>query len=220
MVNALYSVRGLCSLPARFLSNAGLMLGQRGRRWPSISPTLDEHLSIMLDAMHHYMWSRGSRVPLPLWQRKFLSRSLVKIQYCGEHPWSRGSVLGLRVPGIEFRILCLEGSALWFISPSSYRSHLVYRVELTLLAQFSICVSCRTNTDQCASLWQQRVVSPNHKVIREFTRPLSDRKRQSPSVPCRVILSEAVDWCVCFTRKISTWRWLRAISTPRSEKCP
>ena len=45
-----------------------------------------------------------------------LPRSLVKIQYCGELPWPRGSVLGLRPPGLKFRILCLEGSV---NSPSS-----------------------------------------------------------------------------------------------------
>ena len=42
------------------------------------------------------------------------SRSLVKIQYCGKSPWLRGSVLRL-----AFGILCLEGSVISFISPSS-----------------------------------------------------------------------------------------------------
>ena len=37
-------------------------------------------------------------------------------QYCGEPLSPRGSVHGLRPPGLEFRILCLEGSV---ISPSS-----------------------------------------------------------------------------------------------------
>ena len=40
-------------------------------------------------------------------------------QYCGEPPWPRGSVLDLRPPGFEFRILCLEDSAISIISPSS-----------------------------------------------------------------------------------------------------
>ena len=31
----------------------------------------------------------------------------------------RGSVLGLRPPGLEFRILCLEDSVISIISPSS-----------------------------------------------------------------------------------------------------
>ena len=39
--------------------------------------------------------------------------------YCGEPPWPRGSVLGLRPPGLEFRILCLEDSVISFISSSS-----------------------------------------------------------------------------------------------------
>ena len=49
----------------------------------------------------------------------FLPCSLQKIQYCGEPQWQWASVLGLRPPGLEFRILCLEGSVILFISPSS-----------------------------------------------------------------------------------------------------
>ena len=33
------------------------------------------------------------------------SPSTCESQYCGEPPWPRGSVLGLRPPGLEFRIL-------------------------------------------------------------------------------------------------------------------
>ena len=44
------------------------------------------------------------------------SPSTCESQYCGEPPSPRGSVLGLRPPGLEFRILCLEDS---IISPSS-----------------------------------------------------------------------------------------------------
>ena len=51
--------------------------------------------------------------------KMFLPRWLVKIQYCGEPPWPRGSLLGLRPPGLKFRILCLESSVFSFISPSS-----------------------------------------------------------------------------------------------------
>ena len=51
--------------------------------------------------------------------KEFLPRSLVKIYCCAEHPWQRGSVLGLLSPGLEFRILCLEGTVISFISPSS-----------------------------------------------------------------------------------------------------
>ena len=46
----------------------------------------------------------------------------VKIQYCQEPTWPRGSVLGLRPPGHEFRILCLEDSIIAFISQSSLGS--------------------------------------------------------------------------------------------------
>ena len=48
--------------------------------------------------------------------KMFLSHSHVNIQYCGEPPLPRSSVLGIKQPGLEFRILCLEGSV---ISPSS-----------------------------------------------------------------------------------------------------
>ena len=44
------------------------------------------------------------------------SPSTCKTQYCGEPPRPRGSVLGLRPPRLEFRILCLVDGV---ISPSS-----------------------------------------------------------------------------------------------------
>ena len=47
------------------------------------------------------------------------SPSTCESQYCGEPLWPRGSVLGLRPPGLEFRILCLEDSVISIISPSS-----------------------------------------------------------------------------------------------------
>ena len=47
------------------------------------------------------------------------SPSTCESQYCGEPPWPRGSVLGLRPPGLEFRVLCLEDSVISIISPSS-----------------------------------------------------------------------------------------------------
>ena len=48
-----------------------------------------------------------------------ISRSLVKIQYCGGPPLPRGGLLGLRPPALEISILFLEGSVILFISPSS-----------------------------------------------------------------------------------------------------
>ena len=47
------------------------------------------------------------------------SPSLCESPYCGEPPWPRGSMLGLRPPGLEFRILCLEDSVIPIISPFS-----------------------------------------------------------------------------------------------------
>ena len=45
--------------------------------------------------------------------------STCESQYCGEPPGRRRSVLGLRPPGLEFRILCLEDSVISIISSSS-----------------------------------------------------------------------------------------------------
>ena len=44
---------------------------------------------------------------------------VISLRYCGEPPRPSGIVLGLRPPGPEFRILCLEGSVISFISPLS-----------------------------------------------------------------------------------------------------
>ena len=49
----------------------------------------------------------------------FHARVRGSVQYCGEPPWPRGRVLGLRPPGLEFRVLCLEDSVISIISPSS-----------------------------------------------------------------------------------------------------
>ena len=42
----------------------------------------------------------------------FILLSLVAIQYCEKAPRPRGSLLGLRSPWFEVRILCLEGSVI------------------------------------------------------------------------------------------------------------
>ena len=47
------------------------------------------------------------------------SPSTCESQYCGEPPWPRGNVFGLRPPELEFRILCLEDSVISIISPFS-----------------------------------------------------------------------------------------------------
>ena len=54
--------------------------------------------------------------------KMFLPRSLVKIKYCGEPLWPRGSVLSLRPQGIKVRFMCLEGSVISSISPSAVGS--------------------------------------------------------------------------------------------------
>ena len=57
------------------------------------------------------------------------SPSTCESQYYGEPPWPRGSVLGLRPPGLEFRILCLR-------TVSSQSHH----PQEVLLVQFSLYV--------------------------------------------------------------------------------
>ena len=47
------------------------------------------------------------------------------------------SILGLSPPGVEFRNLCLEGSVISFITPSSDGSH---GSQVALMAQFSLYV--------------------------------------------------------------------------------
>ena len=42
-----------------------------------------------------------------------------KTQHCGEPPWPRSNVLGLKPPRFEFRILCLEDSFISLILSSS-----------------------------------------------------------------------------------------------------
>ena len=79
-------------------------------------------------------WGPGAWLRRPAWKvgdRGFKSYSGLQIskkqniiwkhflQYCGEPPWPRCSVLGLEPPWLEFRIMCLEGSVISFISPSS-----------------------------------------------------------------------------------------------------
>ena len=60
--------------------------------------------------------------------KMFLPRSLVKNQYCEEPPWPWSSELGLRPPGFEFRIMCLDG----MLSHSSHHPHDVLLAQLSL----------------------------------------------------------------------------------------
>ena len=65
-----------------------------------------------------------SRSGIPVSRKqKFLPHSLVKIRYCGEPPWPRGSVLGFRPLELEFRIMCLEDSVISFVLPPLRGSH-------------------------------------------------------------------------------------------------
>ena len=62
-------------------------------------------------------------------KNKFFSCSLAKIQYCGEPPRPRGSVLNLRPPGLEFRVICV-----W----RAVSSHSPHHPQEVLLARCSL----------------------------------------------------------------------------------
>ena len=56
------------------------------------------------------------------------SPSTCESQYCGEPPRPRGSVLGLRPPGLEFRILC----------PVSAADHVASRSGISIQSLFNL----------------------------------------------------------------------------------
>ena len=68
------------------------------------------HLSAFQSCSRSRRFERNENVSSP---------STCENQYCGEPPWPRGNVLGLRPPGLKFRILCLEDSVISIISPAS-----------------------------------------------------------------------------------------------------
>ena len=118
------------------------MLAHRLRRWANISPALGQH-AVFAGILRHfpltYPRNRGGGPRVVVSTAAFHARhrgsvpglgglnetknvsspSTCETQYCEEPPWPRGSVLGLRPPGREFRIVCLEDSVISFISPSS-----------------------------------------------------------------------------------------------------
>ena len=58
---------------------------------------------------YHASYKGGGPRVVEVWKfernKNVSSPSTCESQYCGEPPWPRGSVLGLRPPGLEFRIL-------------------------------------------------------------------------------------------------------------------
>ena len=66
-----------------------------------------------------YLWTTQESYLETTWEIQLISATQLLWCNCGEPPWPRGSVLGLRPPGLEFRILCLEDSVISIISPSS-----------------------------------------------------------------------------------------------------
>ena len=69
---------------------------------------------------------------LPAWK---VGDTFQVLKNCRDTPWPKSSVLGLRQPGLEFRIMCLEGSV---ISSS-------HHPQEVLLAQFRLCVQNTIN---------------------------------------------------------------------------
>ena len=113
------------------------MLGQRRRRWPNIVPTLGERL--VFAGLHLSTMGGGPRVVVSnaafharvrglfpglsgLRETKmFLPHPLVKLSIVGSFRYRELACRPqrLRPPGLEFRILCLKGSVISFISQSS-----------------------------------------------------------------------------------------------------
>ena len=94
-----------------------------GHRAERVNPT--DWLMALVQWLKLHAWKIGDRRFVPRSniqvskKQKFLPRSFVAIQYCGEPLYLRGSVFDLRPPGLEFRIICLEVSVISFISPFS-----------------------------------------------------------------------------------------------------
>ena len=79
--------------------------------------------------------SRRLRVQTPLWPPSFKeTKCSVQMRYCGEPPLPGGSVLGLRLPGPEFRIVCLEGSVISLSSGSSPGPVLPLCAQITFIS--------------------------------------------------------------------------------------
>ena len=97
----------------------------------------------------------GVRFPVSAVWKKQKCFFPIHIQYCGEPPWPRGSVLGLRPPGLEFRIVCLEDSVISFISPSSGED--VHKGDLKPDSFNFICHSVETREAR-RSMWDRHSV--------------------------------------------------------------
>ena len=67
------------------------------------------------------------------------------MQYRTEPPWLRGSVVALRPPGLESRILCLEDSVFLF----AYLLNYVYTgcINISKAAIFIMCRDVSNNTN-------------------------------------------------------------------------
>ena len=95
-------------------------------------PRAPAHYNYVIITLAANVWGNTSPVPVVTYYAEFILFSGISheyktiqtvawhfSQYCGELLWPRGSVLGLRPTGLEFRILCLEDSVISIISPSS-----------------------------------------------------------------------------------------------------
>ena len=95
--------------------------------WRAVSSQSSHHPQEVLLAQFSLYVHKGGLKPDSF---HFIFPPTCESQYCGEPPWPRGSVLDLRPPVLEFRILCLE-------EVSSHSSH---HPQDVLLAQFSLYV--------------------------------------------------------------------------------
>ena len=86
--------------------------------------------------------------------KMFLPRSLINIQYCGELPWPRGSIIGFRPPGLEFRTMCLECTRVHKGGLEPHAFHFIWFLILDNLVKnkkYGNFVSISSLTGDCAA---------------------------------------------------------------------
>ena len=122
----------------------------------------------------------------------FLPCSLVKIQYCGEPPWPKSSVLGISPPGLEFRITC----------------HLI-----------NLTISRRCSWSSLAYMCTKETENPSHLISFYFIsergwRPAPQRRTRRPRLWCGLCSGPTAGtlWAeghVCFfmTLSFSSTQW-------------
>ena len=81
------------------------------------------------------------------------SPSTCESQYCGKPPWPRDSVLGLRPPGLKFRMLCLEDSVISILRRFSWPSSAYRWPKVRFISFFTVCIIIRAGLHYVSCLF-------------------------------------------------------------------